>query len=49
MIFSDMNNTMVVAMNPNWILYDTERLNQSSQPQSFFDASTAAMYSAFVI
>ena len=34
-ILSEMNHTLAVAMNPNWILFDTERLSQSSQPQSF--------------
>ena len=33
-ILSEMNRTLTVAINPNWILYDNERLNQSSQPQS---------------
>jgi len=34
-IFSEMNRTLTVAMNPNWVLYDTKRFNQSSQPQTF--------------
>jgi len=34
-ILSEMNHTLTVAMNPNWILYDTKCHNQSSQPQSF--------------
>jgi len=34
-IFNEMNRTLTVAMNPNLILYNTKRLNQSSQPQSF--------------
>jgi len=36
MILSEMNHTLTIAMNSNWILYDTEYPNQSSQPQSFF-------------
>ena len=35
MILSEMNRILTVAINPNWILYDTEYLNQSSQSQSF--------------
>jgi len=34
-ILSKMNNTLTVAMNPNWILYDVKSVDQSSQPQSF--------------
>jgi len=34
-IFSKMNSTLTVAMNPNWILHYTKSLDQSSQPQSF--------------
>jgi len=34
-ILGEMNSTLTVAMNSNWILYDTKCLNQSSQPQSF--------------
>ena len=48
-ILSEMNRTLAIAMNPNWIMYDTESLDQSSQPQASFDASTAAMYFASVI
>ena len=29
-IFRKMNSTLTVAMKPNWILYDTKSLNQSS-------------------
>ena len=34
-ILIKMNSILTIAMNPNWILYDTESLNQSSQPQRF--------------
>jgi len=34
-ILSEMNRTLAIAMNPNWILYDTKHLNQFSQQQSF--------------
>jgi len=45
-ILTEINCTLTVAMNPNWIMYDTERLNQSSQPQNFL---WFLMYSASVV
>ena len=35
LILYKMNNTLTVAINPNWILYYTKTLDQSFQSQSF--------------
>ena len=49
MIFSEMNNTLAVTMNPNWILYDTNVSTNSLNYKVSFDASIAAMYFASVV
>jgi len=48
-IIRKMKSTLTVAMNPNWIMHYTKSLDQSSQPQSSFDASTVTMYLASVV
>ena len=48
-ILSEMNYTLAVTMNRNWIMYDTKYLNQSFQPQRIFSTTKLLLMPSHVL